>query len=201
MVQQGRLPVYVTNGTGKGRKHWYSPTNLQNLQEDEERLRLRAIWEKGKATMQEGVASMEVYKRQHKARVFKNIPPGWITIREMAERLNISFGCAYNLRRRGRILCEQFTGAWDDKRRPWFVHEDSVEEYRVSEHYQKTQARGKAAALSVIQKSELSVSAHSAQQEENENAPFSELTFGYSYEELTPDWGDAPTSSLDVPIW
>lgn len=69
------------------------------------------------------------------------------------------------------------------------------------EFSQRPQAMVQAAALSAIQKSELSVSAHSAEQEENENTPFSELTFGYSYEELTPDWGDAPTSSLDIPIW
>lgn len=199
LARKGKLPVYVTNGMGKGRKCWFSPTNLQTLKEDEERLRLRAIWEKGKATMEQGIVAREVYNRHHQARTYKNVPPGWITIHEMADRLNINHSCAYQLRRRGRILCEQFTGEWDAKRRPWFVHEDSVEEYRATEHYQRTQAQGKAAALSVIGKrEEPCVSEPSPSPETQGEGAHSELSFGYTHEELTPNWGKKPPSSLDI---
>ncbi len=197
LARQGKIPVYITRKMGRGGKYWFSPTNLRNHRDDEERIRRREIWEKGKATMRQGIAARETYTRQHRARAYKNIPPGWITMREMAERLNISMSCAYRLRRRGRILCEQFTGEWD-KRRPWFVHEDSIEEYRATEHYQQTQQHGKQAALSVIAQEQAALPIASVSRAQGENNPFSGLTFGYTHEELTPDWGKMPPSSLDI---
>ncbi len=200
LARKGKLPVYVPNGTGRGRQHWYSPTNLRNLKDDEERQRGRAIWEKGKETMRQGGVAREVYRAKHRARVYKDIPPGWITIWEMAEQLNISYSCAHCLRRRGRILCEQFTGHWE-KRRPWFVHEDSVEEYRATEHYQKTQKQGKAAALSVIEtRAEPSVAEPSPSQETQGRAVRPELSLGYTREELSFGYSrdDMPESSMTI---
>jgi len=174
----GRLPVYVTNGLGRGRRYWFSQTNLRNLKEDEEYQRWRTVWEKSKATMRQGIVRREAYAAQHRAKVYRNIPSGWITLREMAERLGISPSTAYKLRQRGRILSQQFTGHWD-KRRPWFVHEDSVEEYRATEHYQKTQRQGKAAALAVIGKGDYAATGVILTQ------PLpAELSFGYTKEEL-----------------
>jgi len=142
----------------------------------------------------------EVYRAKHRARVYKDIPLGWITIWEMAERLDISYSCAHCLRRRGRILCEQFTGHWE-KRRPWFVHEDSVEEYRATEHYQKTQKQGKAAALSVIEtRAEPSVAEPSPSQETQGRAVRPELSLGYTREELSFGYSrdDMPESSMTI---
>jgi len=196
LARSGKLPVYVTKGMGRGRRYWFSMTNLRNHKEDEERLKRRAAWEKGKATLRQGIAASEVYRSQHRAKVYKGVPHGWITIREMAERLNISYGCAYRLRRRGRILSEQFTGNWE-KRRPWFVHEDSVEEYRATEHYQKTQRQGKAAALSVIGKGESAAPALGVTLTKSLPA---ELSFGYTREELSFGYSrdNMPPSSLTI---
>ena len=197
LARCGKLPVYVTKGVGKGRQQWFSPTNLRNHQEDEERLRWRAVREKGLQTMQQGVVGREVYKMQHRARVYTNIPQGWITVREVADRLQVSIGTVHRLRQRDRLQGEHFTGRWD-KRRPWFFHEDSVEEYWASEHYQKTQRKGKEAALSVLVTPESPGLLPSVPYEAKKNHARSELTFGYTKEELTPDWGKMPPRSLEI---
>jgi len=40
-----------------------------------------------------------------------------------------------------RLLSEQFVGKWDKQKRPWFIHEDSVEELKNNEDYQKARQR------------------------------------------------------------
>ena len=142
-ARSGKIPVFYHRKMGKGGRHWYSPTSLRNYKEDEDRLKRKAISEKANVTLRTGVVGREVYKQRHKARVYKKpIPAGWLTIREAAELLHISLVAMHNLRKRGAIEAEHFTGKWDAKVRPWFILRSSLETYVESEHYQRKHREG-----------------------------------------------------------
>lgn len=134
--------MFTTRKRGRGGKYWYSPTALRALKASEEWQRGRAIWEKTKETMRQGIVAREAYIARHPPYIYQGIPPGWITMREVAERLNISRGAAYRLRKMNRFMSEQFVGAWDAKNRPWFCHEESVERFKNSEEYQTMRQHG-----------------------------------------------------------
>ena len=133
--KKGHQSGFLTCKQGSGGQNWYSPTSLRNLKEDEQFLKRRAAWGKAKATMRTGAVGRETLKTKHKQRVYKKVPKGWLTMMEVAERLDVSTSAVANLRRRGHLTGEHFTGEWDAKHRPWFFHEAVVEEYRTREHY------------------------------------------------------------------
>ncbi len=198
-VTMGRIPVYLTRKKGTGGRNWYSLTNLQNYKEDEERNKWLAVREKGKETMRQGISSLEHYQMKYRRRVYSGVPAGWIPVRETAERLGVSMRTVLRLRQRARLHGEQWVGKWD-KMRPWFFHEDLVEEYRVSDHYQKTQLQGKNANRAVVGKPAFDPS--------GDTVPWarvisntSELSFSYTKEELHPNQGERICCVPNPPLW
>ena len=182
-TKKGKIPVFLTRKMGEGGKNWYSPTSLRNLKESEEWQQGCAAWERAKATMRQGIVEREVYTARHKPCIYQGIPPGWITLREVAERLHIGRSAAYRLRKMNRFMSEQFVGEWDTKKRPWFCDEDGVERLKNSEEYQQLRQRGKNAMQVAIGKPVETTSSTSPQQQ-SEPEVCLEPTFGYNREEL-----------------
>jgi len=181
--RQGKIPVFLTRKMGEGGKNWYSQTNLRNLKESEEWQRGHAIWAKAKATIQQGTCTREVYTARHQPRIYRNIPPGWITLREVAERLDISISAARRLRKMKRFMSEQFVGEWDNKWRPWFCDEDGVEAYKNNEEYQQARQRGLNAMQAMLRKPVDTAGDTPHLPPLRPTVP-PELTFGYTREEL-----------------
>jgi len=183
-TKQGRVPVFTTRKMGQGRRYWYSPTSLRNLKESEEWQKGQAICEKTKATMRQGIVIREVYTARHKPYIYQGIPPGWITIREVAERLDISLPAARRLRKMNRFMSEQFVGEWDKKQRPWFCDEDGVELLKNDEEYQKLRRSGLRIMENLRGKLSEKPAVEPAPQDQCLPQDRSEPTFGYTSEEL-----------------
>jgi len=183
-VKKGKIPVFTTRKMGQGRRYWYSPTSLRNLKESEEWQKGRAIWEKIKAAMRQGIVAREAYTARHPPYIYQDIPPGWITMREVAERLDISIANAHHLRKKKRFLSEQFVGEWDKKCRPWFCDEDGVERLKNDEEYQKLRRRGLQTRENLRGKLCEKPAVEPAPQDQRSPQDRSEPTFGYTSEEL-----------------
>ena len=180
--RKGIIPIFVTRKQGKGGRNYYSPTSLRNLKEDEEFLKKRAIYEKGKATMQQGIIEREVYRTQHTPRTYPSVPKQWLTMREVAERLGISISAVSRLRKMERFNAEQLVGKWDQKQRPWFIHEDSVKELENDEYYQKTRRHGRNAVNAMIGK-QIFTDPDDSALPQCLTTESSDLSFGYTREE------------------
>jgi hypothetical protein len=154
--QQGKIPVFVTRRRGTGGRNWYSPSSLRTLREDLEHLQRRAAMKKGRETMRAGIVNRQVYKLKHKPCVYRTpIPRGWLSVGQVAERLDISRPRVHKLRQSGRLRGKQYykgelvdlTG-WEGMiptgPRHWFFREEDVEEFKNSEHYVRAREWGKA---------------------------------------------------------
>ncbi len=163
----------------------YFPSCLQcilSIKEDEDQQTRLAAQEKAKATMKQGIVARQVYNIQHRPRVYKNLPKGLLTVREAAERLDISHGTMRDLARCGCIASTFLVGKWDIKRRPYFFLETFIEEYKNSEYSQRKHKQGKQGALAVV--GEGSPDAEALYTEPT--TAHSKLTFGYSHSDLLP---------------
>jgi hypothetical protein len=142
---KGKIPVFVTGKHGRGRRVWYSPSSLRHLKEDEAYLKGKERYQKTLDTIRAGIVGRQVYKLTRKPCVYrKPIPPGWLTTRQVAERLDLSCSAVHTLRRKGRLFAKQYIkGKLEDTRnwmvpewtrnRHWFFPENEVEEYRNNE--------------------------------------------------------------------
>jgi hypothetical protein len=156
--QKGKIPVFVTSPKGTARRtNWYSPSSLRHMTEDLDHLKQRAKLEKARQTMQAGIVDRQVYKLRHKPCVYrKPIPAGWLSVRQAAERLDISRAGLLRLQQRGRLRGKQYykgkledMSNWMEKdktRCHWFFHEDDIEALKNDERYQILRDKGKAVA-------------------------------------------------------
>ena len=129
---------------------------MHHVKEDMTHQEGTARWEKAKATMQAGIVSREVYKQHHKPQFYCNVPEGWITVLEVAERLGVAQGTVRRLRQRGRLFGRQWikgrsedTQDWLQKEltfnHHWFFREEDIEEYKQSEESARLREQGKRA--------------------------------------------------------
>lgn len=154
-ARQGKIPIFVTEKTGRGRRQWYSPCSLRMLRENVEHLKWRAVWKKAKETMRAGIVGRQADKIRRKPCVYRNpIPPGWLSTREVAERLDISTSSVRHLRKMRRFFARQYikgklqdTEYWMTpeliRNRHWFFDEETIEAFKNSEEYQTMRQRGK----------------------------------------------------------
>lgn len=153
--KRGKVPVFIAAGEGKRARKWFSPSSLRHMKDNVEHLKWRAAHEKAKETMRAGVVERQVYKLQHKPFAYrKPIPRGWLTVREVADRMQISQARVRKLQLSGRLRGKQWykgnleeLGNWEKApHRRWFFHEGAVDELMSMEDYQLAQERGKANA-------------------------------------------------------
>ena len=135
LVRTGRLVCYQTVPGHRGASVWFSRRAVQQLAEDPERLKRRERYFKKFQQKPDGERS-----KTPQPFPVRDVPKGWLTTREAAERLGVGIGRVRGMRLTGRLRGEQI---WRGNKtlRFWYYPDYEVER-AISWRDQAKEAKG-----------------------------------------------------------